>query len=107
MRNEERRIEGMEPRQGTIRGSEQTRLKSASIETTLYDLIGAVQEVLPREEENMVTLVVCNLLSRGTAKFHNFPRGSRRILIWESGMSGRPGEGEKSGAWKKKEEAYA
>ena len=41
-----------------MRRSEETRLKSTSIETTLYDLIGAVQEVLPREEEKMVTWVV-------------------------------------------------
>jgi len=71
----------MEPRNGTIRRSEGTRLKSGSIETTLYDLIGAVQEVLPQEDEKMVTLVVCDLLNRGTAKFQNFPGGSRQNLI--------------------------
>jgi hypothetical protein len=80
-RNAERRIDGMEPSKGTIRRSEETRLKSTSIETTLYDLIGAVQEVLPREEEKMVTFMVCNLLNRGAAKFQNFPGAYRRILI--------------------------
>ena len=69
----------MEPRKGTIRRAEETRWKSSSIETTLYDLIGAVQEVLPRDEEKMVTLVVCNLLNRGAAKFQNFPRVPGRI----------------------------
>lgn len=41
----------MQPTKGTIGLFEETALKSASIETTLYDLIGAVREVLPREEE--------------------------------------------------------
>lgn len=69
----------MGPRKGRIRRSEETRLKSTSIETTLYDLIGAVQEVLPREEEKMVTLVVCNLLGRSPARWQNVPRKYGRI----------------------------
>lgn len=71
----------MEPRKGRTCRSEKTRLKSASIETTLYDLIGAVQEVFPREEEKMVTWVVSNILNRGNAKFQNFPSFSHRILV--------------------------
>jgi hypothetical protein len=68
----------MGARNGTIRHSEGTRLKSGSIETTLYALIGAIQEVLPREEEKMVTLVVCHLLNRTTARFQSVSRGHGR-----------------------------
>jgi hypothetical protein len=71
----------MEPRNGTIRRPEGTRLKSGCIETTLYDLIGAVQEVLPREEEKMVTRVVCHLLNRTPARFQNTSRGYSRIVV--------------------------
>jgi hypothetical protein len=58
---------------GTIRRHGETRLKSAPIETTLYDLIGAVQDALPREDEKMVTWVVWYLLNRGIAKFQSPP----------------------------------
>jgi hypothetical protein len=71
----------MGARNGTIRHSEGTRWKSGSIETTLYDLIGAIQEVLPREEEKMVTLVLCHLLNRTTARFRSVSRGHGRIVV--------------------------
>jgi len=71
----------MEPRKGTIGRSEETRLKSGPIETTLYDLIGAVQEVLPQEEEKMVTMVVCHLLNRTPARFHSVSRGHGWIVV--------------------------
>jgi ribosomal protein L17 len=71
----------MEARNGTIRRSKGTRLKSGSIKTTLYDLIGAVQEVLPREEEKMVTLVVRHLLNRTPVRYQNASGGYSRIVV--------------------------
>jgi hypothetical protein len=71
----------MGSRRGTIRRHGETGLKSASIETTLYDLIGAVQDALPRENEKMVTWMVCHLLNRGTAKIQSPPGLSRRITV--------------------------
>lgn len=56
-------------------------MKSGSIETTLYDLIGAVREVLPREEEKMVTLVVRHLLNRTSARFQKASRRYSRIVV--------------------------
>ena len=71
----------MEQKKGTVRRSEETRLKSDPIERTLYDVIGAVQEVLPQEEGQMVTWVVCNLLNRTPARFQNVSWGHDRIVV--------------------------
>jgi hypothetical protein len=71
----------MEARNGTIRHSEGTALKPGSTETTLYDLIEAIQESIPREEDKMVTLVLGHLLNRTTARFQSVSRGHGRIVV--------------------------
>jgi hypothetical protein len=63
----------MEPKKGRKLRFKADRLKSTSVETTLYDLIKAVQEALPPGQEKMVTRVVCRLLSRNRSRFLNVP----------------------------------
>ena len=71
----------MESGKGMFPRAEEPRLKTTSIKTTLYDLIGAVQEVLPQEDEKMVTRVVCHLLNRTPARFQKVSRGHGRIEV--------------------------
>jgi hypothetical protein len=49
---------------------------SATIHTTLYDLMAALYEEAEADEEELVTAAVVHLLNSGRARFV----GSRRIL---------------------------
>jgi hypothetical protein len=46
-----------------------THPQGATIQTTLYDLVGAISEKIPPEKDFMISGIVTHLLTKGKAKF--------------------------------------
>jgi hypothetical protein len=46
-----------------------TQPQCATIQTTLYDLVGAISEKIPPEKDFMISGIVTHLLTKGKAKF--------------------------------------
>jgi hypothetical protein len=74
----------MEPVVERFENPGRIRLKLPPIETTLFDLIGAVQEVISPEDEKegerIVALIVSDLMERGVLKFQKARRNGRSLF---------------------------